>query len=97
MNPVEFFAWVTSIFGILGAYEVSKNKKNVNLKKGNFLFALQNGYSIFYFLITAQYHYAILQTVFIFFSIKGIFKNNSQKETSLIEQISEKKSIEVPN
>lgn len=93
MNIIELFVWITNLFGIMGAYEVSKNKCNTNLRKVNCLFAVQNAYSIFYFLFTMQYAYAILQTVFIIFSIKGIIENKPTKSPKISSYQVESKII----
>ena len=72
-------AWCANVFAVLGAFGTSKHITKVNLFRVNLFYTLANLYSTFYFIMTLQYPYIVLQLVFLFFSVRGVIKNYQKK------------------
>lgn len=78
----SFGSWLANLFGCYGAFESSKPSHKLNPIKMNFLFSISNLSSLIYFMITLQYPYLILQSVFLVLSLRGILNNIKRKRES---------------
>jgi len=64
-------SWVFNFFAVLGAFEGSKKKVNAGLM--NFFYSINNIFSIFYFIYLNEWSFLVLSSVFLIFSIRGIY------------------------